>query len=805
MTAQTARPDLHIPDVAPHSAGDELPLIASEYGAAGLYVVAVHGKNPGITGTEWQTRSVTGGPDAYELLSSRPAATGVGLHVGRSGLVEIDVDVEDESLVPPEIMRAIRELKPPHFTTRIDAQLRGGYLFRSPPGRRIGNSLGKLAPPVGGQKWGDIRGTNGMCVLPGSAHPEPDGEYAWQHTGPVPELPAYLAEMLPDGDADAAGSADAPTVTAFLAEHVSTLQPGALQACLSTYDKHAPSGRHTAASVALCMAMREARAGLYPAGEANRALRAQFTATIRGERDVTGEWMGLLSWAVGQALSAPDDRLAEIRERSAAVTGGVVDTETGQLLPALILPSPSQPARVAEVIATEHFPRDPGGATAAAWWRDDFYRWVGTHWQVWPRPEIEGYLYRTTYAARWFKPANEDDDFAEAMTRAQGGDDEAGRFRPWNPTQRSIAEVMNSLAKQWLQRVGDDTRVLACENGVVDLADPAKPTLLPHSAARFNLTALDFAYDPQATCPRWLAFLDSALPGDVEAQQFLGEWCGYVLSGDTSQQKIASLIGRPRSGKGTIIRTLESLLGDGASVAVDITELGQQFGRASLVGKSLATMSDVRWNSHLATEALKCLLAVSGEDSVTWSRKHRDDWSGRSGVRFLVASNDVPTFADRSNAIGKRMIHVAFGQSFAGREDHGLERKLREERAGILNWALAGLRRLRERGRFIQPESGKIIGEEMERNANPVGQFVEERCELGAERGVSAEELLAAYTAWARGQGMDRSMHMRTFLTALRQAADGIGTVRRAGPTGGKRQYVTGAALAGWHGATVEG
>ena len=46
---------------------------------------------------------------------------------------------------------------------------------------------------------------------------------------------------------------------------------------------------------------------------------------------------------------------------------------------------------------------------------------------------------------------------------------------------------------------------------------------------------LGASYDPAATCPRWLQFLDQVFAGDAELVAFLQRAVGYSLTGDTSE------------------------------------------------------------------------------------------------------------------------------------------------------------------------------------------------------------------------------------------------------------------------------
>lgn len=788
-----------IPHVDEYDPEQGVTAAALAYAKAGLYLAPTvnrgesPGKNPGTAlGRHWQSATVTGSADAYALFGEEHAdAVGIALHCGRSGVLAIDIDTEDETLIPEPVLRAIRECGPPTFTTRRGAQLRAHYLFEQPPGRMIGNAGGKL-----GSGWGDIRGKNGVIILPGSWHPKEaeGGAYVMRSHGEVPVLPPYVADLLTD-QGQGGDAATGPEVSAFLAAHVSAMRPdmitlGPVKAFAEAVA--AGQGRHTSMIEAACWAMREARAGLYPARDAAKALGQALAAAVGGERSTTGEMMGILSWAIGQANATSEERLAQIREnampRSAPLLPPPGDDASAPLAKVagaqVTLPSPNAPVKVAR--ALDELSPAVDGVKCARWWQGQFYRWNGAHWAVWDDVAVEKWIYEKTEHAQYLAPVKGGDADDELTPEAERA------FKPWTPNRRKVGEVHNALAKLVWNYDGAAENATVCRNGAVDLATGE---LTPATPRTFNLWSLPFNYDPGAACPRWLRFLEESLPGDAEAHAFLGEWFGYVLSGRTDQQKIASLIGKRRGGKGTVLWTLQQLLNEEAVTSPDITDLGAHFGRASLVGKSLAVMSDVRWNSALSSEALKTLLMVSGEDAVTFPRKHMSDWSGRSGVRFMAASNDVPHFADRSNAIGARMIHVKFDVTFEGREDFQLKDKLRAELPGILNWALAGLARLNAQGRFTVPAAGLEISEQMEESANPVRLFVEEVCEIVDPRQgewVPATPLLDAYDEWRRARRM-KEMSMQTFLSALRQAGDV--QVARKGGKNRKYQAVLGVKL----------
>ncbi|NBE80337.1 phage/plasmid primase, P4 family [Micromonospora rubida] len=437
-----------------------------------------------------------------------------------------------------------------------------------------------------------------------------------------------------------------------------------------------------------------------------------------------------------------------------------------------LIPAPADPMAVARALverlpATNDIPH-------LTWWRGDFYEWNGTRWAVQRDASINRWLYLQTENAIF--------DTGE----------EFGRWAPNIAKIGNLREAIGSavLARPWDE---DDEKCIAITNGVLDVANR---TLHPHTPQRFNLASLPFAYDPEARCPKWRAFLAEVLPADEEAQAFLGEWFGYVVSGRTDLQKIASLFGAKRSGKGTIARILESLLGPESVAAVRLASLTGDFGEQPLIGKSLAVLSDINWSTRDVGEAVEIMKAISGEDSRDVNRKNRETWHGRLGVRFMALGNDMPKFTDASGALAGRMIHVRFRVSFYGKENPNLTKELLGELPGILNWALDGLDRLTERGRFKPPASSEESEREILRLTSPVYGFIDDRAALDPEAPpVLLDDLFAVYKEWcADEEGRDRVSTKAVFARDLRSAGNGSIQVDRKMVDGVRTQRVYGLA-----------
>jgi putative DNA primase/helicase len=67
---------------------------------------------------------------------------------------------------------------------------------------------------------------------------------------------------------------------------------------------------------------------------------------------------------------------------------------------------------------------------------------------------------------------------------------------------------------------------------------------------------------------------------------------------------------------------------------------------------------------------------------------------------------------------------------------------------GILNWAIAGWKRLRERGHFVQPQSGADALRALEELSSPIKVFVRECCVVGSGQSIPVSVLHEAWCLW---------------------------------------------------------
>lgn len=304
------------------------------------------------------------------------------------------------------------------------------------------------------------------------------------------------------------------------------------------------------------------------------------------------------------------------------------------------------------------------------------------------------------------------------------------------------------------------------------LADGVTPYSVPATPKYFSATAADCKFNPDAPPPRrWLQFLDDLFGGDRQSIELLRQWFGYMLTADTSHQKILLMVGPKRSGKGTIARLLRALVGERNCAAPTLAGLATNFGLQCLLGKTCAVIGDARLSGRTDVAATtERLLSISGEDAQTIDRKHREPITTQLRSRFTIISNELPRLNDASGALAGRLLLLRFTQSFYGRENKGLTSELMEERAGILLWAIGGWASLRGAGRFTEPASSRELLDQLGEITSPVAAFVADRCELRPDGSEPLDDLYAAFREWSDRNGIDRPSSKPVFSRDLTAA-----------------------------------
>jgi putative DNA primase/helicase len=304
----------------------------------------------------------------------------------------------------------------------------------------------------------------------------------------------------------------------------------------------------------------------------------------------------------------------------------------------------------------------------------------------------------------------------------------------------------------------DQERYINLKNGMYNLDSFS---LEDHDASLRFTTQLDFEYDPHAKCPMWERFLntsllqsgDSEMPDD-ELIALVQEAMAYSMTARTDMKASFWLVGKPDSGKSTLIAFLRGLMGS-LHATIDLNQLGgNRFLLSGIVGKRVVTFTEASESVVLPDALYKAM--VGGVDEIYADVKNRPGISFKPIAKFWWAMNSAPRMTDRSGATLNRLKVIPFNRSVPKHRRIGnLYQLLMRERPGIFNWLLDGYMRLAERGTFTTSEQSELWRENYQLENDTEMTFVNEWCErgIGTEYRVQAEILYRHYKRWCDENG----------------------------------------------------
>lgn len=319
--------------------------------------------------------------------------------------------------------------------------------------------------------------------------------------------------------------------------------------------------------------------------------------------------------------------------------------------------------------------------------------------------------------------------------------------------------------------------VINCQNGELWISENGYVELVPHKYDSYLTTCLDVSFDPEATAPKWSKAIREifALAEDPdEMAEYFEEVMGYVIQ---PRKNIASwwlLNGRGSNGKSLLADILAALCGS-AALAKPIRELDvskNNHALETLPGKLMVYDDDMDTNIVLPDGILK---KISERKMLEANPKGRRGFSFISTATPVMLTNRLPTIKDPSNGTKRRANVIPFDRVFdeeTGEVDINLgEHIKKDELPGVLNLALAGLLRLRERGRFGPPETVKSATATFLNRSNTFLAFIHDctaRTNDENDR-VNRGEFYDAYLSWCVSSRVKFEVSRNSFYENCRQ------------------------------------
>lgn len=306
-------------------------------------------------------------------------------------------------------------------------------------------------------------------------------------------------------------------------------------------------------------------------------------------------------------------------------------------------------------------------------------------------------------------------------------------------------------------RLDSRKHLLGVQNGVLNLKDGS----FRAGVWRDLITRqAGCAWDADAQCPLWLAFLNQTFGNDQELIDWLQLWVGYCLTGEVSEEAVLLCFGHGANGKSIFGNILHSLFGEQAVYVPSSILTGRsddsehQRARNALAGARLAQINELGSTERLNDEALKSL---ASNEPLAVRELRCETRTIIPTAKVIARSNFKPAVHDHSEGMWRRLKLVPFMNTIlAEQQDTQLATKLREELPGILRWAVDGaVRYYRQKGqRIADPKAVRDASLEYRQETDILGQFLEEATEQTTTTEADLAHVYTAYRNWCETAGL---------------------------------------------------
>lgn len=307
-------------------------------------------------------------------------------------------------------------------------------------------------------------------------------------------------------------------------------------------------------------------------------------------------------------------------------------------------------------------------------------------------------------------------------------------------------------------------------------------------------------YSPEARDTTWEQVLLQVIPSEVD-RAFFQRWCGYCLTGRTSEKIILAIHGPAGSGKSTVSEPFAKAMGQYAQtwqpdVIVDRSSVNVDEAMFRVRGARLVTVAEMRRGTRLNEGVVK---AATGGDTVAARGLYQSGIQYRPQFKLWVHTNFVPDSAD--DALIRRFAFLKMVREFTREEQDPrvkvwLEESPEAQRA-ILAWAVRGWQQVvggrgTSDGIVGRPERSDEESAEHLLRSDPPRRFIEECLErdpIGEEKTswIDHHALYAAYEMWCATERIQKPLGPSKFATAMDErgvARERFRTVEGARVTG---------------------
>ena len=261
---------------------------------------------------------------------------------------------------------------------------------------------------------------------------------------------------------------------------------------------------------------------------------------------------------------------------------------------------------------------------------------------------------------------------------------------------------------------------------------------------------LPFDYDEGAVCPIFDKYLERVLP-DPASRDVLAEFLGWVFLRDLKLEKMLVLYGDGHNGKSVFFDIVNALLGTHNVSNQGLSSLSKIENRFHLASSLLNFGSEI--NDRCDTDLLKKL---SSGEPVEARRLYKDPFIMRDYARLAFNANVLPRNAEHTVGFFRRFLIVPFNETISEEEkDPDLaQRIIASELPGVFNWAMRGLRRLRQTRKFSDCQAAMETLATYRKESDSVAMFLDDESWQASPDGkIGKDTLYSDYRGYCQSAG----------------------------------------------------
>ncbi|OQK17246.1 hypothetical protein AU255_04970 [Methyloprofundus sedimenti] len=204
---------------------------------------------------------------------------------------------------------------------------------------------------------------------------------------------------------------------------------------------------------------------------------------------------------------------------------------------------------------------------------------------------------------------------------------------------------------------------------------------------------LPFNYDPEAHNAIFQKYLDDVLP-DKDTQRTLQETCGYLFIKGLKLEKIFFLYGTGANGKSVLFEVINGLIGDENTSHYSLESLTDNSGyyRAKIKDKIVNYGTDIKL-TNIDAGLFKTL--ASGEP-IEARLPYCEPFTMSDYAKLIFNVNRLDNAnIEHTHGFYRRILIIPFDKTIADdKQDKSLHKKILSNKAGVLNWIIAGAKRV---------------------------------------------------------------------------------------------------------------